>query len=866
MVCVPFANRDSAVSDFFGIEVRGAREHNLKSIDIKIPHHKMTVITGLSGSGKSSLAFDTIYAEGQRRYVESLSAYARNYLEQMKKPEVDFISGLSPAIAIDQKSISTNPRSTVGTVTEIYDFLRLLFARVGTPFCPTHHIPVAGQSVEQIMSDILKKPPGTKFQILAPVAQAQKGEFLAEFQKWLKKGFVKAKVDGEWIEIANAQKLKKRQSHDIDLLVDRLVIKSGVETRLKESLDRALTMTNGVITVEIIGGDTKTYSTTKACPHCGFSFPEIEPRLFSFNNPRGACELCAGLGTLDLTEDVVIDDETDESFDEYAIKVCPDCKGTRLKLEARNVLIGNKNIAELSRLAVEDLEPSLKQFEFTTKQLHISEKILGQIYSRIEYLKRVGTSYLSLDRPTRTLSGGEAQRIRLATQVGSSLVGVLYVLDEPSIGLHPRDQERLLGVLKEIRDRGNTILMVEHDEDTMKNADYLIDLGPGAGRLGGSILAQGTPEELEKDVLSVTGQFLSGKHRITERRERRSGNGQFLKLTKCSGNNLQNVDLKLPLGTLVGVTGVSGSGKSTLILDTLYRKLAQHFYKSSPVPQPFQKIEGMEHLDKVIDINQKPIGRTPRSVPATYVGLFPLIRDLYSNIPEAKIRGYKPGHFSFNVKGGRCEACQGGGYIRVEMHFLSDVFVRCETCQGRRYNRDILSVKYREKSIADVLAMTVGEAEEFFRNHKLIHRKLETLKKVGLDYIQLGQSSTTLSGGEAQRVKLSKELAKRGTGKTLYILDEPTTGLHFEDIRKLVELLQDLTDQGNTVLVIEHHMDVIKACDYVVDLGPDGGIHGGQIVAFGTPEHVAGIKNSETGRYLKKALEAPHSHDSAAAT
>ncbi len=848
--------------DFFGIDVRGAREHNLKSVDIQIPHHQMTVITGLSGSGKSSLAFDTIYAEGQRRYIESLSAYARNYLEQMKKPDVDSISGLSPSIAIDQKSISTNPRSTVGTVTEIYDYMRLLFARVGVPYCPTHHEPVTGQSLDQIVGDIEKLKPGTKFVVLSPVAQGKKGEFLAEFQKWLKRGYVRARVDGEWVELAEAGKLAKNQSHHIDLLIDRLVVKSEMQSRLRESLQRAVELGAGRVTIEVPGGTTKTYSTLMACPVCGFNFPEIEPRLFSFNNPHGACPTCNGIGTVDIFDSesgaqapVSTGDEDDVSeIDEYAIQPCPDCKGARLRVEGRSVFINEYNIVQLAHLPANELGPTLKNFKLDRKQGLIGEKILSQIYTRLDYLERVGTAYLSLDRPTRTLSGGEAQRIRLASQVGSGLVGVLYVLDEPSIGLHPRDHDRLLSVLRDIRDQGNTILMVEHDEETIKTADLLVDLGPGAGRLGGNILAIGTPAELERNPNSLTGNYLSGRLGIRPPTTRRQGHGTMLSLLGASGHNLKSVDFRIPLGTLVGVTGVSGSGKSTLVIDTLYRELAHRFYRSPMLPQPFKKIEGVEHLDKVIDINQKPIGRTPRSVPATYVGLFPMIRDLFSHLPEAKIRGYKPGHFSFNVKGGRCEACQGAGEVRVAMHFLSDVFVRCDTCQGRRYNREILNIRYKDKSIADVLEMTVRDAEEFFRNHRHVHRKLETLMKVGLDYITLGQSSITLSGGEAQRIKLSRELSKRGTGKTLYILDEPTTGLHFEDVRKLIELLQELVNQGNTVMVIEHHMDVIKSCDYVFDLGPEGGNAGGLIVAEGSPEIIAKSPQSETGRYLRKLL------------
>lgn len=843
---------------FDGIEVKGAREHNLKSLHIRIPRNQITVMTGLSGSGKSSLAFDTIYAEGQRRYIESLSVYTRNFLEQMKKPDVDFIAGLSPSIAIDQKSISSNPRSTVGTVTEIYDYLRLLYARVGTPLCPTHKIPVSSQSPDQIYEDVKRLKNGSKFFVLAPMARGKKGEFLAEFQKWAKKGFVKAKVDGEWIELAEARKLAKHKTHDIDLLIDRLVMKEDLEHRLRESLNLALSLAEGRVLVQPLGEEGKLYSLHSSCPECGFTFPELEPRLFSFNNPKGACPTCNGIGSLDLSEveelEEELTDEEAEEVDEYSVQECPDCLGTRLRPEALNVLIANKNIAELSALPAEQLEKELNEAEWTRRQNIVGEKIIRQIADRLSYLNRVGTGYLSLDRPTRTLSGGEAQRIRLASQVGSSLIGVLYVLDEPSIGLHPRDHHRLLEILQEIRDRGNTIIMVEHDEDTIRTADHLIDLGPRAGRLGGQLMAEGTPDQVEKNPASLTGQYLSGAKKIEIPLQRRSGSGLSLELLGASGNNLKSVNLKVPLGTLCGVSGVSGSGKSTLIIDTLFRLLSQHFYSSHKEPAAYKDIRGIENLDKVIDINQKPIGRTPRSVPATYVGVFPLIRDLFAQLPESKIRGYKPGHFSFNVKGGRCETCQGAGLRKVEMHFLSDVYVQCETCGGRRYNREVLHIKFRDKNIADILEMTTAEAEEFFRNHPSIHRKLETLVQVGLDYITLGQSSTTLSGGEAQRVKLSKELSRRGTGKTLYILDEPTTGLHFEDVRKLVDLLQALVDQGNTVLVIEHNLDVLKSCDHLIDLGPEGGVSGGEIVAQGSPEQVAKNAHSITGKFLKPLL------------
>lgn len=866
-------------SDFAdGIVVRGAREHNLKNVSITIPRNKITVFTGLSGSGKSSLAFDTVYAEGQRRYVESLSAYARNFLEQLKKPEVDSVTGLSPAIAIDQKSVGLNPRSTVGTITEVYDYLRLLYAKVGTPECPTHHVPLTSQTPQQIVDDVFKKSIGTKFYVLAPMAQSKKGEFLAEFQKWAKKGFIKAKVDGQFIELEKATRLAKTKTHNIDLVVDQLILKDTIKHRLNESINTALSMASGRVIIEMMNGDRQNFSLTSLCPICGFSFPDLEPRLFSFNNPRGACETCHGLGTLDLVEEEsysdsdvggkkldnvkytykgqkVKDDSDDEDSEEIVLSECPDCHGTRLKKEALSVKVGEKNIAQLSDMSLLELSEWLPKTKWTDKQKIVSEKILKQILLRVEFLKRVGTSYLSLSRQARTLSGGEAQRIRLATQVGSALIGCTYVMDEPSIGLHPRDHHRLLEIIGELKERGNTIILVEHDEDTIRYADFVVDLGPRAGKLGGALLATGTAAELEQNPNSLTGQYLSGKIRIPVPKQRRKGSGKFLKLFGATGNNLQNVDLEIPLGTLTAVTGVSGSGKSTLIIDTLYKILAKEFYRSSAQASPYKKIEGLEHIDKVIDISQRPIGRTPRSTPATYVGLLPLIRDLYAALPDSKLRGFEPGRFSFNVKGGRCETCMGHGQIRMEMHFLSDVFVTCDTCGGRRYNRETLAIKFKDKSIADVLDMNVAEALDFFKNHSHIHRKLETLNKVGLDYMTLGQSSTTLSGGEAQRVKLSKELSKRGTGKTLYILDEPTTGLHFDDVRKLVELLHELTEQGNTVLVIEHNLEVVKTCDHVIDVGPDGGIYGGEIVATGTPEVIAKSKRSETAKFLQSVLK-----------
>jgi excinuclease ABC subunit A len=870
---------DEKINDF--IIIKNAREHNLKSIDIKIPRNKITVLTGLSGSGKSSLAFDTIYAEGQRRYIDSLSSYAKNFLDQMKKPELDSITGLSPALAIDQKSAAgTNPRSTVGTITEIYDYMRLLFAKVGVPECPTHHIPVESQTPQGMLDGVLRLGEGSKVFILAPMAQNKKGEFLAEFQKWFKKGFIKAKVDGEFVDLDKAKKLTKTKAHNIDLVVDQVIVKESVKTRIAESLNTAIQMADGQVIIETIQGKRTLFSLKSSCPVCGFSFPELEPRLFSFNNPRGYCETCKGLGTLDFIEEEVYadndegsrklekvkyvlknqsqsDDDEENSF-EPDIQDCPDCHGGRLKPESLNVKITDKNIVELANLNLTELKVWLDNYaqgkKIKEREKYLADKIIAQIQSRIQYLLQVGTGYLSLNRTARTLSGGESQRIRLATQVGSSLIGILYVMDEPSIGLHPRDHQRLLKVIEELRDRGNTVLLVEHDEDTIRASDFVVDLGPGAGKYGGQILAQGTPAEIEKNKNSITGQYLSGAKSVPIPLSRRTGSGKFIEIKGARGNNLKNVDAKIPLGLFLCVTGVSGSGKSTLIMDTLYKHLAAKFYKAQVKASPFDSITGLENIDKVIEIDQKPIGRTPRSTPATYVGLLPLIRDLYAQIPESKLRGYGPGRFSFNTKGGRCETCQGYGQIRMEMHFLTDVYVPCDVCLGKRYNRETLVVKYKEKNISDVLEMSVVDALDFFKNHTQIHRKLETLNQVGLSYMTLGQSSTTLSGGEAQRVKLSKELSKRSTGKTLYILDEPTTGLHFEDIRKLVELLQKLTEQGNTVMVIEHNLEVIKTVDYIIDLGPDGGNAGGEIVVTGTPEQVAKNPRSEIAKFLKPIL------------
>jgi excinuclease ABC subunit A len=862
------------------IRVRGAREHNLKDISIDVPRNRITVITGLSGSGKSSLAFDTIYAEGQRRYMDSLSTYARQFLERLKKPAVDSLVGLSPAIAIDQKSVGLNPRSTVGTVTEIFDYLRLLFAKAGAAHCPDHGVELRGSKPSAIVDEVLALPAKTRLILLAPMVSGRKGEFLAEFQKWSRMGFVQAKVDGQFIDLEGAKKLAKTKFHDIDLVVDKLVVKPDIRVRLAESVNKALQLAGGRLVLEFSDGTRQSHSIKSACPVCGFNLPDLEPRFFSFNNPRGACPTCHGLGTIDITEVHAEPGESGARGPRYEVKgqsrrtddgddsgqediepslslaVCPDCQGTRLKREVRAVKVSERSITELAALSALDLREALTSAKFQPREQLVAPKIIKQIVGRLEYMIRVGTGYLSMDRATRTLSGGEAQRIRLATQVGSGLIGVLYVLDEPSIGLHPRDHSRLLGILREIKDLGNTVLLVEHDEETILTADHLIDIGPRAGRLGGQVIAAGPPDQVIKAGVGSTSQYLSGRKRIPIPAKRRSGNGQRLVLKGASGNNLKDVDLIVPLGTFISVTGVSGSGKSTLIMDTLYRALAKELYGGQHEIAPFKSLIGANQIDKVIHINQNPIGRTPRSTPATYTGLLPLIRDLFASLPDSQVRGFAPGRFSFNVKGGRCEACQGAGSIAIEMHFMPDVFVQCDACQGRRYNGETLAIRYRGKSIADVLEMTVAEALKFFENHTQISRKVETLHRVGLDYMTLGQSSTTLSGGEAQRVKLSRELSKRSTGKTFYILDEPTTGLHFEDIDRLVSLLQSLVDHGNTVLVIEHNMDVVKAADHVVDLGPEGGREGGQIVFSGTPEALSKLRPaSPTSIYIAKALE-----------
>ncbi|MCA1293935.1 excinuclease ABC subunit UvrA [Paenibacillus sp. alder61] len=934
------------------IVIKGARAHNLKNINITIPRDRFVVLTGLSGSGKSSLAFDTIYAEGQRRYVESLSAYARQFLGQMEKPDVDSIEGLSPAISIDQKTTSRNPRSTVGTVTEIYDYLRLLFARIGHPHCPEHGIEITSQSVEQMVDRIMQYPEKTRLQILAPVVSGKKGEHKSLFSEIAKQGFVRVRVDGEQRDLSEDIELEKNKKHSIEVIVDRIVIKEDVRSRLADSIETALKMSGGQLLVDIIGQEELRFSSNYACPICGFSMEELSPRMFSFNSPFGACPECDGLGVkmiidpdllvpdksksieegafeawagstsnyypqflrsvcehFGIPQDVPVSELSKEQMDKLlygtgdtkvrfryqndfgmskdayvtfegivhnlerryrdtasegirefieefmGTKPCGTCKGHRLKKEVLAVTVNDQNMAYVTSLSIGEAMEFFHGLELSEKEKAIAHMILKEINSRLGFLVNVGLDYLTLSRAAGTLSGGEAQRIRLATQIGSSLMGVLYILDEPSIGLHQRDNDRLISTLAHMRDLGNTLIVVEHDEDTMMAADYIIDIGPGAGKHGGQVIAQGTPQEVMADPNSLTGQYLSGKKFIQVPAERRKPDGRWLEVKGAKENNLKNINVKFPIGVFTAVTGVSGSGKSTLVNEILYKTLARDLNKARVRPGQYREIKGLEHIDKVIDIDQSPIGRTPRSNPATYTGVFDDIRDLYSQTNEAKVRGYKKGRFSFNIKGGRCEACRGDGIIKIEMHFLPDVYVPCEVCKGKRYNRETLEVKYKNKSIADVLDMTIEDATKFFENIPKIHRKLQTLMDVGLGYVNLGQPATTLSGGEAQRVKLASELYRRSTGKTIYILDEPTTGLHVDDIDRLLTVLHRLVDSGETVLVIEHNLDVIKTADYLIDLGPEGGSGGGTIVATGTPEDIVKVEQSYTGRYLAPVLE-----------
>ena len=944
------------MAELKNIEVRGAREHNLKSIDVDIPRDQLVVITGLSGSGKSSLAFDTIYAEGQRRYVESLSAYARQFLDMMEKPDVDHISGLSPAISIEQKTTSKNPRSTVGTVTEIYDYLRLLFARAGTPFSPATGLPIEAQQVQDMVDRIMAMEEGTRGYLLAPIVRDRKGEYKKEFLELRKQGFQRVKVDGEFYELDEPPTLDKKFRHDIDVVVDRLVVREGMETRLADSLRTALDLADGIAILETAPreGDPEriTFSENFACPVSGFTIPEIEPRLFSFNAPFGACPDCDGLGVeLFFDERLVVPDqtlklydgalapwrkgkspyflqtieaiarhyefdkntpwkdlpekvqqvflrgsgdeeiqfrydeggrvyqvtrsfegvipnmerryrETDsawirEEFERYQNnRPCGACHGYRLRPEALAVKIASLHVGQVVQMSIREALAWVEDApnHLSIQKNEIARAILKEIRERLGFLNNVGLEYLTLSRSSGTLSGGESQRIRLASQIGSGLTGVLYVLDEPSIGLHQRDNDRLLGTLKNLRDQGNTVIVVEHDEEAIREADYVFDIGPGAGVHGGQVVSEGTPDQIAADAVSMTGQYLAGTREIPVPAKRRKGNKKKVSVVKATGNNLKNVTADFPLAKFVCVTGVSGGGKSTLTIETLFKTASMRLNGARQTPAPCETIKGLEHLDKVIDIDQRPIGRTPRSNPATYTGAFTPIRDWFAGLPEAKARGYKPGRFSFNVKGGRCEACQGDGVIKIEMHFLPDVYVTCETCKGARYNRETLEIKFKGKSIADVLDMTVEDAQEFFKAVPSIRDKMDALARVGLGYIKVGQQATTLSGGEAQRVKLSKELSKRSTGRTLYILDEPTTGLHFEDVRKLLEVLHELVDQGNTVVVIEHNLDVVKTADHIIDIGPEGGDGGGEIVATGTPEDVAAVERSHTGRYLKQML------------
>jgi excinuclease ABC subunit A len=922
------------------IVIRGARQHNLKNISLEIPRNTLTVITGLSGSGKSSLAFDTLYAEGQRRYVESLSAYARQFLDQMERPDVDSVEGLSPSIAIEQKTTTRSPRSTVGTITEIYDYLRVIYSAIGTPHCPNCGKPITRQSTEQIVQAVLELKPDERVMVLAPVVRGRKGEYKKEFEKYAKAGFVRARVDGELKNLDEPIPLDRRKNHTIEVVVDRLLLKNSISERLEKSVETALKLTGGLVTISVVGGEERVYSEKLACSDCGISVPQLEPRSFSFNSPYGACPECHGLGSkyeFDPAKVVVdwskplfegglgpgssstylqrtmklasvaygfdldmpfekfprkiqnlilngnpsnggssarlnfqgilahlesnLDESSSDNYREWLTQymspsLCSTCHGKRLRPESLAVKVGGLSIAEFTAMALGDARTAVDRMlaKLTPRQRAIAERPLKEVAERLDFLLAVGLGYLTLDRSAATLSGGEAQRIRLATQIGSRLRGVLYVLDEPSIGLHARDNDRLIGTLETLRDLGNTVLVVEHDEETVRRADYVVDLGPGAGKAGGHLVAIGPPAEIEKNPNSLTGQYLSGKIHIPVPEKRRLPGDAALTIVGAHANNLKNVDVTFPLGTLIVITGVSGSGKSTLINDILYRALAANLYRSMEKPGEHRALLGLEHLDKVVQIDQDPIGRTPRSNPATYTGVFAPIRELFAMLPESRERGYKPGRFSFNVKGGRCEACQGDGLRRIEMNFLPDVYVTCEVCRGQRYNSETLSVRYKGYSVSDILNMPIEEAFRLLENIPQIKQKLETMVDVGLGYVQLGQSATTLSGGEAQRTKLARELSRRQTGRTLYILDEPTTGLHFDDVKKLLDVLNRLVDLGNTVLIIEHHLDVIKQADWIIDLGPEGGPEGGRVVAQGTPEQVARVKKSYTGQALARAL------------
>jgi excinuclease ABC subunit A len=930
------------------IVIRGAKVHNLKNIDVEIPRNQLVVITGLSGSGKSTLAFDTLYAEGQRRYVESLSAYARQFLEQIERADVESIDGLSPAIAIDQRSMSRSPRSTVGTVTEVYDYLRLLFARLGEPFCPHCGIPISSQTLQQMTETLLRLPKGSSITIFSPIVRGRKGEYRKELDDLRRNGFVRVRIDGEARDLSEEIRLDRNKRHDIDVVIDRPMLKEGAEKRIHDSLEMASHLSGGIVKVEREGFSPILFSQKFSCPDCGFSFSEITPRMFSFNSPHGACPACNGLGTKQYFDpDLIVPDrslsinqgailpwrergevflkpmleglakhydfsldtpfsrlkksvqnillrgsdgemisfkakgkgplhlfrqkfegvirdlekrteeggEIAEALEKFTSAVpCSECGGSRLRKEVLSIKIGGKSIAEVTRLYIKEALDFFKGLKLTPRSQKIGHSVLIEIEERLKFMMEVGLDYLTLDRNASTLSGGESQRIRLATQIGSSLVGVLYVLDEPSIGLHQRDHLRLLRTLKQLRDMGNTVVVVEHDEETIRASDYVIDMGPGPGEKGGRVVFSGSPEALVNDEGSLTGQYLSGKRAIPLPKKRRPIGDKYLVIRGATANNLKNIDVKIPLGVFNCITGVSGSGKSTLVIDTLYGMLAQHFYHSRE-RRPFaQKIEGVEHIDKVIHVDQAPIGRTPRSNPATYTGLFQPIRELFAQVPEARARGFKPGRFSFNVSGGRCETCRGDGVLKVEMNFLPDVYVTCEECHGNRYNRETLTIRYKGKTISEVLEMTAEEAYDFFKAIPVVYQKLQTLCNVGLGYIKLGQPAPTLSGGEAQRIKLAKELSKRETGKTVYILDEPTTGLHFADIQRLLDILSQLTDRGNTVIVIEHNMEVIKSADYIIDLGPEGGEEGGYLVAEGTPEEVLDVSRSFTGQYLKEKL------------